>query len=161
MDTTFEIIAMNDLAAAEKDTPTTCLVCMDQCGDTIYNCGQRAHSACKDCMHGYLKAKLETHTVDIICFAEGCSAHLDVSTLSAVLSSEEFSLYNKYLRKSQNEQLRDCPKCGELVERSGDSTQLACQACNQEFCFYHGSFAQTMFSTLHVRCLLDPIACMH
>jgi hypothetical protein len=114
-------------------------VCFDEVFSP-WNCGRRQHIFCRDCLQGYIASKLDEHATSFTCGGAGCTAPIPVIVVQQVLTAEQLTKLEKLQRKAQNSNLKECPRCDELVEHTGAGTAMRCEPCNLEFCFVHGMY---------------------
>lgn len=102
-----------------------------------------AHSFCKECLEGYLRAQIENRQTHPRCFAPDskdgpCGVEIDPVDIKAAADSGTLLKYHRWVKKDEKNFV-ECPKC-KLLQR-GDPRRpwLTCASvdCGQQFCFTH------------------------
>mmetsp|Transcript_20131 Transcript_20131/g.49356 ORF Transcript_20131/g.49356 Transcript_20131/m.49356 type:complete len:437 (+) Transcript_20131:214-1524(+) len=126
-----------------------CMICRNNNsigeGFSLRNCG---HTFCRACFKQYLSVKVNDGKVHPTCFynptvldrkGPTCSEEVSPEDIRRLLDSPGIEKYEKFLRRDQNSNMRDCPRCNK--DQPGDPHQpwMKCVHCGHEFCFVHSN----------------------
>ena len=122
---------------------TLCMICQNPLNRiSIIAVPECMDSFCKDCLHEYIKLRIEeSQVLSMPCPNHECRVEINELTIKSLISSD---LYEKYLTFRSNEELsrdpfvRWCPKpdCKGYDIGSLKKNQLVCNVCEYNFCYY-------------------------
>ncbi|XP_078044143.1 E3 ubiquitin-protein ligase RNF14 isoform X2 [Augochlora pura] len=127
-----------------------CKICfLDKMGKHCTKFLPCGHVFCKDCITGYIEARIKDGNVqNICCPEEKCTSEATPAQIKGMLSSEMFAKYDSMLLNSTLDTMMDiiyCPRrnCQYPVSREPDEQMANCPVCRYAFCIfckmvYHG-----------------------
>uniref|UniRef100_A0A6U4EC27 RBR-type E3 ubiquitin transferase n=1 Tax=Phaeomonas parva TaxID=124430 RepID=A0A6U4EC27_9STRA len=157
------------LRSASRRTGTTeptvlCGICLENVAVSTTtrlrgNGGPCSHRFCKACLAGYLGSRVRDGHVSTSCphyQTDACRATASEEDHRRLLSPGDFAKYERFRRMAEDENWRDCPKCGAQVLGSPAAPEMRCHACGYgaglgEFCFFHANQHAGMSCAEHHR----------
>lgn len=127
-----------------------CKICfLDKMGKHCTQFMPCTHVFCKDCITGYLEARIKDGNVqNICCPEEKCTSEASPAQIKDMLSSELFAKYDSLLLNSTLDTMMDiiyCPRrnCQYPVSCEPNEQMANCPVCRYAFCIfckmvYHG-----------------------
>lgn len=109
-------------------------------------CCSQGHLFCTECLAPYFAAR--TCTGDVLAMrcperevnkiGGACPGIFPHAVVEAILNSSEVGIKYRRLRMmKQNEDNRECPRCGKVELGSPMSPDMTCGACTFQYCFHH------------------------
>jgi hypothetical protein len=124
--------------------PRECQICFENLNRLHHVCDSCAGSFCASCTRWYIEYKVlegEVSQKKMVCPAPQCTRPLPEDLIQALVSTETFAKYKKFL-KNQKVGIRFCPRAGccAVLDEPLHSTarRVKCRACEHESCMRCG-----------------------